>query len=384
MSEPSPPKFVFVTCQLGAEAAVKDEISRQWSDWRLAFSRPGFLTFKLPEGRAPRPGFDLRSVFARASGFALGRVHGAEPQQLAADAWRLACQADIALQVRALHVWQRDTAVPGDHGYLPGPSVLSDEIEQTLRRAAAEVVIGGRSPRLLDRAGANDDVLDCILIEPDEWCVAWHRATTPVSRCPGGTIPITLPTDAVSRAYLKMEEALRWSRLPLHDGDPCVEIGAAPGGASQALLARGLVVNGIDPADMDPIVLSHPNFHHLRMRGSDLRRREFVGVRWLMADMNVAPKFTLDCVEQIVTHPEVKIRGMLLTLKLPDWNLAHEVPALIDRVRSWGYRDVRARQLASNRQEFCVAALRRRAQRRLDRRRTNAKRNTRKPTIKYK
>ena len=38
--------------------------------------------------------------------------------------------------------------------------------------------------------------------------------------------------------------------------------------------------------------------------------------------MNVAPRYTLDAVEAIVTHPEVNIRGLLLTLKLPDWDLA--------------------------------------------------------------
>jgi hypothetical protein len=33
------------------------------------------------------------------------------------------------------------------------------------------------------------------------------------------------------------------------------------------------------------------------------------------------------------------------------------LPEYIDRIRSWGYRDVRARQLQFNRQEICVAAL---------------------------
>ena len=144
---------------------------------------------------------------------------------------------------------------------------------------------------------------------------------------------------------------------------------SGPGGSSPAFLALGLVVNGVDPAVMALAVLAHPTFHHVRIRGSALLRREFAGVRWLMADMNVAPTFTLDCVAPIVTHEDVHIRGILLTLKLPDWRLAAEVPALLDRIRSWGYRDVRACQLAFNRQEFVVAALQRRSQRRLLQRR---------------
>jgi 23S rRNA (cytidine2498-2'-O)-methyltransferase len=81
-------------------------------------------------------------------------------------------------------------------------------------------------------------------------------------------------------------------------------------------------------------------------------------MHWLVVDMNVAPRYTLDTVEAIVTHPEVSIRGLLLTLKLLDWNLADEMPLHLARIRSWGFRDVRARQLTHNRQELCVAAMR--------------------------
>jgi 23S rRNA (cytidine2498-2'-O)-methyltransferase len=81
--------------------------------------------------------------------------------------------------------------------------------------------------------------------------------------------------------------------------------------------------------------------------------------------MNVAPTFTLDAVEAVVKHPGISIRGMLLTLKLPDLALVEELPKFVERVRSWGYRDVRLRQLAFNRQEICLAALRSRGQRRV-------------------
>ena len=123
-----------------------------------------------------------------------------------------------------------------------------------------------------------------------------------------------------------MEEALAWSQLPIESGARCAEVGSAPGGASQALLARGLEVIGIDPAEMDQRVLSHPKFRHIRRRVLQAPRREFRKVRWLMADMNVAPVYTLEVVEDIVRHPEVSIRGMLLTLKLPEWSLADEPP----------------------------------------------------------
>ena len=55
---------------------------------------------------------------------------------------------------------------------------------------------------------------------------------------------------------------------------------------------------------------------------------------------------------------------MLLTLKLLEWELAEHIPEYLACIRSWGYTYVRARQLAFNRQEICVAALRSRALRR--------------------
>ena len=78
---------------------------------------------------------------------------------------------------------------------------------------------------------------------------------------------------------------------------------ARPAARARRCLDRGLFVTGIDPADVDPAVLEHPRFRHLRKRGKDVRRKEFLGVRWLAADMNIAPEATLDTVEAIVTHP---------------------------------------------------------------------------------
>jgi 23S rRNA (cytidine2498-2'-O)-methyltransferase len=123
-------------------------------------------------------------------------------------------------------------------------------------------------------------------------------------------------------------------------------------------LNRGLLVTGVDPAEMHPAVLDHPNFRHLRMRGAEMKRRELRGVRWLMTDMNVAPNYTLDTVEALVTHADVQVEGMLLTLKLLDWRQADDTETYHSRVQSWGFAKVRMRQLQHNRREFCLAAIR--------------------------
>ena len=342
-------KFLFVTCQVGAEAAVKSEFARDCPEWRFAYSRPGFLTFKLPASFQTIADFELDSVFARAHGFVLGKVAGDD-----IDA-RLRAARDLigGHRFNTLHVWQRDFATVGQRGFEPGPTALTDEAGQALFTPLPST----GHPWWFDSKGP---VLDCILVEPNEWWFGFHHIHSIPSRWPGGIFHLPeMAPEMVSRAYIKMREALAWSRLPVQRGDTVAEIGSAPGGASQALLSRGLKVIGIDPAAMDGAVLANSKFTHVQKRGHEVRRREFRGVRWLAADINVAPQYTLDTVEAIVTHPSVKIEGLLLTLKLLEWKLADEVPAYLKRIRSWGYQQVAARQLSHNRQEVCVAAARR-------------------------
>jgi 23S rRNA (cytidine2498-2'-O)-methyltransferase len=309
----------------------------------------------LPADASLHDDFALDAVFARAYGLTLGKVTGANADEMARAAWRLVGER----RFDRLHVWQRDTEPPGHHGFEPAITPLARTASLALH---THLPLGVLSTTGADDRGVvarpGQEVLDCVVIAAGEWWLGYHRARSVLSCLPGGLRSAVLPPGAVSRAYLKMEDALLWSGLPVERGDVCAEIGCAPGGSSQALLDRGLRVIGIDPADVEPSVLAHPNFTHIKKRGADVRRREFRKVRWLAADINVTPKYTLDTVEAIVTHAEVNIRGLLLTLKLLDWGLAEEIPAYVDRVRSWGYSDVRARQLQHHRQEFCIAATR--------------------------
>ena len=348
------PKFLFVTCQLGAEPAVKAELARCWPDFRFAYSRPGFLTFKLPSGLRLPADFDLESVFARAYGFSLGKVAGNDPDELAEAAWEIYGKRSA----RRLHVWEPDKASSAEADF--GPEIGSEVIsarEAILRKCPSPDILGEDAVEPSVAANPGDFVLDCVIVRPGEWWVGYHRAKSVPSRWPGGMIGIQMPLEIVSRAWLKLEEGLRWSELPMEAGARCADVGSAPGGATQALLARGVVVMGIDPAEMDPSVTANPNFTHVRSRVAQVGRREFRKIRWIVADMNVAPEYTLDAVEGIVTHPEVRVRGLLLQLKLFEWKLAARIPEYLDRVRQWGYNEVQARQLRHNRQEFCLAAI---------------------------
>ena len=354
-----PPRFLFVTCQVGAEKAVKAELAARWPEFRVGYMRPGFLTFKLPEQKFLAADFRLASVFARSYGFSLGNASRAAlnesnwPANAAEAAWKLLGDRPIT----RLHVWERDRWEPGELGFVPSITPRAVAAYESLRTCCPhpERLAGGN--HLTEAAAMGDWIADVILVEPKEWWVGYHRAAAVPSRWPGGIMHLQMPPAAVSRAWLKMEEALAWSQLPAARGARFAELGSSPGGASQALLARGFEVIGIDPAEMSPEVVANPRFRHIRRRVVQVPRRAFRKVRWLTADMNVAPGFTLDAVEAIVKHAEVNIRGMLLTLKLPEWRLAAEVPGYLQRIRDWGFNLVQRRQLANNRQEICVAAL---------------------------
>ncbi len=354
-----PPRFLFITCQVGAEAAVKGELARRWPDFRIGYARPGFLTFKLPEGKHLAPDFRLESVFARAYGFSLGNASLADEAghadngSAAQQVWTLLGDRPVA----RIHVWERDRWEPGELGFSPSITPRAAAVWEEVKRACPSPERLADGDHLADPAAVGDFVADVVLVETNQWWVGYHRARSALSRWPGGIMALRPPTDTVSRAWRKMEEALAWSQLPATRGARFAELGSSPGGASQALLSHGFEVVGIDPAEMADEVMADPAFRHIRRRVVQVPRREFRKIRWLTADMNVAPAFTLDAVEAIVCHPQVSIRGMLLTLKLPDWKLAAEVPTYIERIRGWGYNLVRARQLASNRREICMAAL---------------------------
>lgn len=366
------PSFVFLVCQQGAEPTIKSHYLGDESPFRLAFSRPGLLTFKVvaldnPSAETPAetPVEPPEHWLVRQSGFALGQMKGENASQLVAQTLELLASEAPGVAFDALHVFARDAYLPGDRGFEPGPSPLGEMVRALFEDAFRSTPDGeqARSGNLtvkLDgpptKLGAN--VLDIVLIEPDHWLIGYHVAKTPVQCWPGGALQISRPAHMINRAYLKMAEALDWCGLPIAAGDRLVEIGSAPGGASQRLLDLGVRVTGVDPAEMDPLLMEHPRFEHWRSKSSAVRRRRYSKFRWLVADANVAPQYTLEAVGDIVCYPTSRLEGLLLTLKLSSYELANQLEKYLARIRGWGFERVEARQLATNRRECCVVAQR--------------------------
>jgi len=383
-----PSLFAYVSCQQGAEVALKAEVARFWPDYRLAFSRPGFLTFKLPPGqRIGSPWFgpfgdtwsDCPAVFARAWGQALGPLPKSTMEERVGKILARAQELGAA----RIHVWARDLYRAGQFDFEPRLTPACRELETALQTAqiarteAARTEIARTEPAETDAAATEtartnsvrtwpvggaaqlgEVVLDVIQVDPESWWLGLHRHTSPRLPWPGGLDNLELPSHAVSRAYLKMVQTLEWSRLPLLPGELVAELGSSPGGSSQALLERGMHVLGVDPAEVDATVLAHPRFTHLRGRSIAIKRLHFEHVQWLAVDMNVAPKYTLDAVEGILYHVPHHLRGLILTLKLSNWDMADDIPNFMARVRGWGFPQIVARQLQFHRQEFALAAWR--------------------------
>lgn len=141
----------------------------------------------------------------------------------------------------------------------------------------------------------------------------------------------------------------------MQPGDLVVEIGSAPGGACGRLLELGMRVIGIDPAEMDPRIGKHPKFRHLRARAGDLPRREFRGAKWLLVDSNVRPEKTLVTVENIVTNPQTEFQGLLITMKIGDYDSTDLIQQWQERIERWQPQSIAVRQLARNKVEVCFA-----------------------------
>jgi len=349
--------FLFVCCQIGSEKTCKHEMLSRYAGLRFAFSRPGFMTFKAVDPDI-RPGsFQLDSTFARVWGWTLGNVTGDDTQTRAAVVTELIASVGNSRPFTTLHCWQRDTALPGKNGFEPGVSPVA--------QAAGQDLLDALRPHLpelrVNEIGRPGELTICVIwVAADEWWIGWHDTPAMAHCWPGGAPPVELPATAVSRAWLKIREAVLWGQIEIQENDVVAEIGSAPGGAAQYLLERGATVIAIDPAEMADVVAEHASLVHVRRRARDVPKRFLKDVDWLTIDINMPPSYTIDVIRDYVTIRALPVRGVIATLKLPDWKLALEVDDYRQQFTDMGFAFVETRQLAFNRQELCLVAHRER------------------------
>jgi 23S rRNA (cytidine2498-2'-O)-methyltransferase len=343
--------FLWVTHQVAVTRWVKAEVAARAPHLKFAFSRPGLTTFKVDGGDAS-PASAVPTSFARAWGLSLGRAD--------APATALEVIRGLTDQPVRLHVFERDIDVPVDEQDLTVRGRRAAAVDAALRAAAPSAFL----PEARARAG--DRVIDVVVPhgrEPDEpWLIGVHDhdGDAPATRhgpWPGGVDHVPLPAEAPSRAWCKIEEALRWADLEPAPGETCVEIGSAPGGASYAMLCRGVNVLGVDPGEMHAAVTGfagpHGNrFTHLHMPAAEVPKKALPrAFEWLLCDVNLAPMVALKYIERFVALAHGGLRAAVLTLKLNDDGVFEALPRILARIDKLGARTVRVTQLPSHRSE---------------------------------
>ncbi len=348
---PSVDEFVWFTHQPASTGWLKRELAAKRPDLRFAFSRPGLTTFKVDRAQVDDP---IACSFARAHGRSLGRATSVD-EVLALAASLLRPQTSSSACVR-LHVFERDPDRPADERDLGVAGTRAAAFDVALRAAAP-----GRFFDAVE-AQAGDIVLDVVVAaaeEPDDGIfVGWHRHDPSHGPFPGGVPHVAIPEAAPSRAWAKLEEAIRWSSLVPRVGEHAVELGSAPGGASFALLERGLHVHGVDPGVMDPRVLTYTGasgnrFTHHALPAAEVARKDLPRrYAWLTCDVNLAPMIALKYVERFVALAHGGLRGAFITLKLNDDGVFEALPRLGLRIAKLGAAGVRYTQLPSHRREI--------------------------------
>lgn len=336
--------FVWFTHQPASAGWLKRELAAKRPDLRFAFSRPGLTTFKVDPARADEPS---ASSFARAYGRSLGRAATID------DALALVATLPVTA---LLHVFERDPDVPADERDPAVAGTRAAALDTALRRAAPG--------RFADRIEARDeDIVVSVIVAPaeqpdDGMFVGWSRHDATHGPFPGGVPHVAIPAAAPSRAWAKIEEAIRWSGLEPRAGERAIELGSAPGGASFALLERGLHVHGVDPGAMDPRVLAYAGangncFTHHAKPAAEVERGDLPRTyEWLASDVNLAPMIALKYVERFVALAHGGLRGAFITLKLNDDGVFEALPRLAARIAKLGATRVRYTQLPSHRSEI--------------------------------
>lgn len=320
--------FAFALTNAGSEKALKEEVAASGSGWRPGYQRRGFVMFKAPGDALP---FSCRSLeeapaCARRLCLSLGKAATRE------EATALASGAAVRHHLR-------------------------------LTNGRMECVEPQPAPPV-----AGDTVGTIVELGPEEFWTGVHRHAPLISPDPGGSSGILLPDGVPSRAWLKLEEAIRFFGLHFTPRDVVVELGCAPGGVVHALLQRGVSVIGVDPARLAPIVMTAsvpavpdtseaPWVFHCRKPAALVSKRDLGGrATWFMSDMNQSPEVAIkECGRFRKMCPS--IRSALITLKLTDLAQIAGKLRWCAALRDMGFRTIRLQQLSVHHRELALLGL---------------------------
>jgi 23S rRNA C2498 (ribose-2'-O)-methylase RlmM len=230
--------FIYATCKEGAHIALKDELKQKFPQCSPAFMQPQLLSFKsqYPLRLEDCP----KLIFAQRTGLSLGIVKTLEeiPELL------------LKHQLFQAQLFCLPVSLP-EEVTQTGESVHLYEMAQKIRDLAAVVKITLFEPDVIHYPMP---LLEVICLEKDQgYFIGLLNATTWQLKCPAGIFLQQLPAEPISRAWLKMNQALHWflHRDPhFCDHSSILELGAAPGGSVLALLKHFKNIYAVDTAQI--------------------------------------------------------------------------------------------------------------------------------------
>lgn len=349
MVEFPPLQHRYAVCLPLCQNLLKREVAERYPELRFAFSRPGLVTWKGDPVQGST--FDFEPALAQRSGLSLGNF-----------------RTIGALGMRLEELGFRDLVVHGmTRPPVDGREVVPSEAWATLV-AEARNQLGPRGLVRLEESPARegDVVLDLVVPgtnQDEPFFSGLHRVSA--FEAPRTGVPLTVvpPPNSPSRAFSKLEEVLFATELALRSGERALDLGAAPGGASLALLLRGLHVVAVDPAEMaSELALvarqRHLEFVHVRKPAGQLQRSDLgrgsSGIDWLVSDMNLAPPVALSQIFH--TWPLVKrtVRGCVLTIKMNDPLALASLPRVRERFAALVGGGVNTLHVPSHRREVAL------------------------------
>jgi len=234
----------------------------------------------------------------------------------------------------------------------PRANALAPQAE-ALREALRARLPPGRLLEDAERARGAGAMLVCLCLAPGVTVVGAVHAREALSLASGGRQRMRRAGESPSRAAMKLEEALHGLAFEPGRGDVCVDLGAAPGGWTQRLVARGARVIAVDPARLMPELAANPRVRHVQESAFAFAPEE--PADWLFCDMAWRP---LEVAQLLAKWGR---RGwashLVANIKLP---MKDKNPILL-RVRhtlveDGGWKGLTMRQLYHDRDEVTVTA----------------------------
>jgi 23S rRNA (cytidine2498-2'-O)-methyltransferase len=252
---------------------------------------------------------------------------------------RLVVDGAIGTDV-ALQVWTDGVSPPG-----PRPDELWHRVSDHLIRHQIQV------------SKADRECVISVCLTPRGTAVASNRRHDGLADWPGGRVRLARDDSQVSRSEFKLEELYKVSDIHLPDEGVALDLGASPGGWTRILRQRGFDVWAVDPADLDPRVVTDPGVRHVRTTAGRFLAETDLKVDVVVNDMRMVPE--LSCAVMLQAAKRLRPGGLaIVTLKLsPREALATVTQSLRQLRRS--YEILFARQLFHNRNEVTVVARRR-------------------------